>query len=132
EVQVVVRKEEIARLGISLSQVVSAISAANASLPIGSITVDDISYAVDFRGSIDNTADIGSIAVLNVGGQVVYLRDIADVSDGVAKAHSYSRISIKGKPSSQAMTLYVFKVRGNDISSVTLAIKNRLAELQKQ
>lgn len=131
EIQVVVRKEEIARLGISLSQIIGAIAASNASLPVGSITVNDISYAIDFKGSIDSSADIGSIAILNVAGQVVYLRDIADVTDGVVDARSYSRISIEGKPSQQAMTLYVFKVRGNDITTVTAAVKERLAELQQ-
>ncbi len=131
EIQVVVRKEEIARLGISLPQIISAIAASNAALPIGSITVNDVSYAIDFKGSIDSSADIGAIAVLNVGGQVVYLRDIADVTDGVVEARSYSRISIEGKPSEQAMTLYVFKVRGNDITDVTKAVKERLLELQQ-
>lgn len=131
EIQVVVRKEEIARLGISLPQIISAIAASNAALPIGSITVNDVSYAIDFKGSIDSSADIGAIAVLNVGGQVVYLRDIADVTDGVVEARSYSRISIEAKPSEQAMTLYVFKVRGNDITDVTKAVKERLLELQQ-
>jgi multidrug efflux pump len=131
EIQVVVRKEEIARLGISLSQIVSAIAASNASLPVGSITVNDISYAIDFKGSIDSSADIGGIAVLNVAGQVVYLRDIAEVTDGVVAARSYSRIAIEGKPSQQAMTLYVFKVRGNDITTVTAAVKARLEKLKE-
>ncbi len=131
EIQVVVHKEEIARLGISLSQIVSAISASNASIPIGSITVDDISYAIDFQGSIDNATDIGSVAVLNVGGQVIYLRDVADVTDGVKEATSYSRVSMQGEPSQQAMTLYTYKVRGQDITSVTAAINERLATLQQ-
>lgn len=131
EIQVVVKKEELARLGISLSQVVGAIGAANASLPIGSITVNDVSYAVAFRGSLDNVSDIGSVAILNVGGQVIYLRDIADVSDGVQEATSYSRISVEGQPSRQAMTLAIVKARGNDITTVTSAVKARLAELQK-
>ena len=131
EIQVVVRKEEIARLGISLPQIVGAIAAANASLPIGSITVNNISYAISFRGSLDSVADIGSVAILNVGGQVVYVRDIADVSDGVQKATSYSRISVGGEPSRQAITLSVLKVRGADITTVTKAVKGKLGELQK-
>ncbi|MBP9757671.1 MAG: efflux RND transporter permease subunit, partial [Candidatus Pacebacteria bacterium] len=131
EIQVVVRKEDIARLNISLSQIVSAIAASNASLPIGSITVNDVSYSIDFKGSIDSSADIGDIAILNVGGQVVYVRDIADVTDGVVEARSYARISLVGEPSEQAMTLYVFKVRGNDITTVTKAVKARLTELQQ-
>ena len=130
EIQVVVRKEEITRLGIALPQIISAIAAANASLPVGSITTDGISYAVSFRGSLDSVEDIGSVAILNVGGQVIYLRDIADVSDGVQKATSYSRIAIAGEPSRQAMTLSIIKARGADITDVTRAIKDRLEELQ--
>ena len=131
EIQVVVRKEEITRLEISLPQVVSAIAAANASLPVGSITVNNISCSIAFRGSLDSVADIGSVAVLNVGGQVVYLRDIAEVSDGVEKATSYSRISLGGEPSRQAMTLSILKVRGADITTVTKAVKLKLGDLQK-
>src|SRR3989344_6324513 len=42
EIQVVVKKEELARLGISLPQVVSALAAANTSLPSGAIEVDNV------------------------------------------------------------------------------------------
>lgn len=131
EIQVVVRKEEIARLGISLAQVVSAISASNASIPVGSITVNDVSYAIDFQGRIDDAADIGGIAILNVNGRVIYVRDIADVTDGVKEASSFSRISVEGQPSEQAMTLNTYKVRGFDITTVSEAVKKRLAELQR-
>src|SRR3989344_5121190 len=113
EIQVVVRKEEITRLEISLPQVVSAIAASNASLPIGSITVDNISYSIAFRGNLDS------------------VRDIAEVSDGVKKATSYSRISLGGEPSRQAMTLSILKVRGADITTVTKAVKLKLGDLQK-
>ena len=131
EIQAVVRKEDMARLGISLPQVVGALASANASLPVGSITMDNVSYAIAFRGSLDSVTDIGSVAILNVGGQVIYLRDIADVSDGVKKATSYSRISVNGEPSRQAMTLGVVKVRGQDITTVTKAVRAKLTELQK-
>jgi multidrug efflux pump subunit AcrB len=130
EVQVVVKKEELARLGISLSSVVSAISAANSSLPVGSITMGDIAYNISFKGSFDDVRDISGIAILQNAGRVIYLRDIADVSDGVKKATSYSRVSIEGKPSAQAMTLSVFKVRGQDVTATTQAVKKRLDSLK--
>ncbi|MCE9541898.1 efflux RND transporter permease subunit, partial [Candidatus Kaiserbacteria bacterium] len=131
EIQVVVKKEQISRLGITLPQVIAALSAANSSLPVGSITVDDISYSIAFKGSLDSVQDIGAVAILNVGGQVIYLRDIADVSDGVEKATSYSRISVGGEPSRQAMTLSILKVRGDDITTVTNAVKKKLEDLKK-
>ncbi len=129
EIDIVVKKEELARLNISLSQVVSAISAANSSLPVGAITVDNINYNIAFEGSFDTVDDIGSVAILNVGGQVIYLRDIADVSDGIEKATSYSRVSVAGAPSEQAMSLLVYKVRGQDVTAVTRAVKAKLDTL---
>lgn len=130
EINVVVKKEEIARYGISLSQVVAALSTANASLPVGSITVNNIAYNIAFNGSLDDVKDIGSIAVLSLDGRVIYLRDIADVSDGVEKATSYSRVAVGSNPSAQAMTLAIFKVRGQDVTSTTKAVSKHLEELK--
>lgn len=130
EVQVVVKKEELARLGITLSQVVGAIGQSNASLPIGAVTVDDITYNISFKGSLDDISDIGGIAVLNISGRIIYLRDIADVSDGVEKATSYSRISTDGKPSAQAFSLFVYKVRGQDVTSTTAGVREKLEKLK--
>jgi multidrug efflux pump len=131
EIQVVVKKEELARLGISLSQVISAIGQANASLPVGAITIGDISYNIAFEGSLDDVKDIGNIAILQNSGHVIYLRDIADVSDGVVKANSYSRVSVNGQPSQQAMTLAIFKVHGEDVTATTKAVRDRLDTLEK-
>ncbi len=142
QIQVVVKKEELARYNLSLMQVAQAISSANASLPAGSITVDSVLYNISFEGSLDDVTDIGSIPVITQAapvfngipsgqnGQVIYLRDIATVSDGVEKATSYSRISVDGVPSEQALTLTVFKVRGQDVGKTTKAVNERLDELK--
>ena len=129
EIDVVVRKEDLARYGLSLSQIVSAIGSSNASLPVGAITVGDVQYNIAFRGGLDSVRDIGSIAILNSGGRVLYLRDVADVSDGVQKTTSYSRISVAGEPSQQALTLYIFKVHGQDVTTATEGVRAKLEEL---
>jgi len=63
-------------------------------------------------------------------GQPVYVRDVAFVSDGVSKTTSFSRISINGEPSEQAVTLSVFKKRGGDITKIAKNVREKLAELQ--
>ncbi len=130
EIQVVVKKEELTRLGISLPQVVSAIAQSNTSLPAGAIEVDNVLYNISFEGTLDDAPDIGGVPILNVGGQVIYLRDIATVSDGVEKATSYSRVAVNGLPSQQALTLLVFKVRGQDVTRATAAVREKLDELK--
>lgn len=129
EINVVVKKEQIARYGISLSQVVAAISSANASLPVGAITVGNISYNIAFEGGLDTVSAFHSIPLLLASNQVVYLRDIADVSDGVEKATSYSRVAIGKNPSRQALTLAVFKTHGQDVTTTTGGVKQKLDEL---
>ncbi|MDB5187637.1 MAG: acriflavin resistance protein [Candidatus Kaiserbacteria bacterium] len=131
EIQIVARKEALAQYGISLSQVVSAISSANTTLPIGSITTDDIVYNIAFDGGLDNVTDLGGLPILNVNGQVIYLRDIATVSDGVQRSTSYTRVSVENAPSQQALTLAIYKVRGYDVTKATVDVRAKLTELQK-
>jgi multidrug efflux pump len=130
EIQVVVKKEELSRYGISLGAVVSALGAANASLPAGNITIADVNYNISFEGSLDSITDFGSIPLLTGPGGIIYLRDVADVSDGVERATSYSRISVGGEPSAQAMNLSVFKVRGQDVTATTKLVREKLEELK--
>lgn len=129
EISIVVKKEELARYHLSLGQVVAAVGAAHATLPIGSITTDNIAYNIAFEGGLDEIEDLENLPILQVSGQPIYLRDIATVSDGVTKASAYTRISKDGSPSEQALTLQIFKVRGIDIADATAAAREKLTEL---
>jgi multidrug efflux pump subunit AcrB len=130
EVSVVVRKEDLQRYGISLSQVVGALSQANATLPAGSVVVNEVSYSVSFEGGLDDVRDFGALPLLSANNRVVYLRDVATVSDGVKRATAYTRISTPEAPSQQAFTISVFKTRGEDVTQVTEAVRNVLSGLQ--
>lgn len=131
EIQVVVRKEDLLRYGLSLPQVVSAIASANATLPVGSIVNDGIAYNVAFEGSLDDIERFDLLPILSFSGQPLYLRDIATVSDGVEENRSLTRVSREGTPSEQAFSLAVFKVRGYDVTTMTSAVRERLSELQQ-
>ncbi len=130
ETQVVVNKESLETYGIRLIDVISALQASNADLPIGSITVSGIDYAVKFRGSIESPSEVGNITLTTRNGVPIYIRDVALVSDGLEKASSFSRISLGGAPSEQALTLSVFKKPGGDIIKITKAVRERLEELK--
>jgi len=107
EIDVVVRKETRALWHFS-SQVVGAIGSSNASLPsVHHGKRHFLQHCVS--GGLDSVKDIGSIAISQHRRAMIYLRDIADVSDGVEKATSYSRISSAGQPSQQALTLAISK-----------------------
>lgn len=68
QVQVVIKKDALVAYGISSQQVVNAIASANASFPIGSITVDAIDYPIKFAGSIESAAEVPNIALQSPNG----------------------------------------------------------------
>lgn len=130
EVDVVVRKEALQQFGLSLPQVIGAISAANAAAPAGSIKFDGVEYAINFKGDIKDTSEIADIAVGQKNGAPIYLRDIALVADGLAPATTYSRLSIHGKPSEQAIALTVYKQSSADIQKTANAVRAKLESLK--
>lgn len=130
EVQVVVRKDRLASYGLSLNQVIGAIQGANASLPIGNITVADIDYPIKFSGAIDDATLVEDIPLTTSNGSVVYLRDIAFIADGLAPPSTFSRISLDGEPSQNAITLNIYKKSGGDITVIGQAVKDKLDELK--
>lgn len=131
EIQVVVRKDKLASYGLSLNQVVAAIQGANASLPIGSITVSDIDYPIKFSGSIEEASEVSDITVTSPGGATVYLRDIAFIADGLAPPSTYSRTSLNSEPSQNAITLNIYKKSGGDITVITDAVKEKLEDMKE-
>lgn len=131
ETQVIVRKEDLARYGLSLSDVSNAIRAANAALPAGKITVDDIEYSVRFAGDLTDPKEVGLIGIPSQSG-IIYVRDIATIADGVEAATTLTRLSVAGAPSEQALTLNVFKGAGADVTKVAEGVRARLSELQKE
>ncbi len=131
EVQIVVRKDELVKYNLSLNQVIAAVGAANASFPIGSITVSDIDYPVKFAGSIENTDEIPNISIQSNVGVPVYLRDIAFIADGLEKPNNYSRVSVNGEPSDNALTLYVYKKSGGDVTKIAESVHSKIDELKK-
>ena len=129
ETQVIVSRSALETYGLRLTDIIAALASSNASLPIGSIEVDGIDYAVKFRGSIDNPKEIGDITLATQNGVPIYVRDVALVSDGLEKARSFSRISVNGAPSEQALTLNVFKKAGGDVTKTAKEVRARLDEL---
>ena len=129
QASVVVQRETLASYGLSLSDVVAAIGASNSQLPIGSITVNDIEYAVAFKGTLEDPEELTHVTVGNLNGTPIYLQDIADIVNGIEKATTISRVSIEGAPAEQAITLSVHKKVGGNIFSTSQTVKDKLDSL---
>ncbi|MEZ4200115.1 MAG: efflux RND transporter permease subunit [Candidatus Paceibacterota bacterium] len=130
EISVIVDQASLTRFNLSLGQVISALQSANRTLPAGQIKHDGVSYNIAFEGDLSDSNDVLNVAVTTLGGQPVFIRDIARVEDGLAPSRSLSRVSVDGIPSKHAVSMDVYKQSGGDITEITEAVNKRLAELQ--
>lgn len=131
ETEVVVRRALLSQYGLSVNDVIGAISSANASLPIGDIIVSDVNYAVRFDGGIDDPAQVPDISIPTPSGSSIALRDIAFVADGLKAPQTFSRTSLNGAVTENALTLNIFKQTGGDVTKIAEDAKTKIAELQK-
>lgn len=129
EVQVIVTTEALRAYNLSLSDVVNAIRRANVNVPVGAIESDGVTYNLQFEAALDNPASVENIVIQNAGGALVYVRDVATVSDGIATLNSLSRVSVNGEPSQPALSFNVQKRSGGNVTDITAAVNERLDEL---
>lgn len=130
QVQVIVSQSSLRTYGLSLGAVTASLVQANLTIPVGTIVTDGIEYAIRYEGKIEDVAEIENIPVGNFGGNVVYLRDIATVQNGVDRETSISRVSIDGAPSQSSFTLSIFKRSGFDVTELATSVQEKLATLQ--
>lgn len=129
-VSVVVDQSALARFEMSVSDVISAISRAGSTFPVGTIETNDVVYNIAFEGDITESDEIASLPLGSRSGSPILVRDVADVFDGFEEVETFSRLSIAGAPSKEAISFNVTKRRGGDITTIAGAVNERLRELQ--
>jgi multidrug efflux pump subunit AcrB len=70
--------------GLSTADVVAAVNLQNLVLPSGTAKIDQFEYDVDLNASPRTVAELNDLPVKVSNGTIVYLRDVAQVSDGFA------------------------------------------------
>jgi len=131
EVQVIVKQAKLRQYGLSMSDVTNALRASGVASPAGAITVDGIRYSVRLEAGLNDTSQVGAIALIGPGGTPIRIADVANVVDGLADPSTFSRVSVEGAPPAPALTLSVFKSRGGNILETGSDVKNVLTALKE-
>jgi multidrug efflux pump subunit AcrB len=79
ELQVAINMPKLSQLHITVTQVINAIQSENANIPGGSIEIGPKKFNVKTSGSYKNIEEVKMTIVGANMGQVVYLKDVADV-----------------------------------------------------
>src|SRR5262249_18862131 len=71
-------------MGLSAADIVTAVGQQNLVLPSGTVKIGRFEYDVNLNGSPRTVAELNDLPIKQVGTTTIYLRDVAQVSDGFA------------------------------------------------
>lgn len=128
QIQVNISQDKLKAYHLSISQVSAAINNANTSYPAGQVKTQDDQLSIRFDAKLTTVANLRNVIVgkSSNGGQV-FLRDIAEVYDGVADATAVNHIN--GRPS---VALQIQKQSDANAVDVSKLTRERLTSLEKQ
>ena len=108
-------------LQISFGDIESAIGFENVSMAAGQFKEGEFRRSIRIIGEFENVAEMGGIIVKSEKGDIVHLRDIAEVVDGFEEPKDFSRLNRQ-----PVVTLHVIKKGGENLLSATDKIFNIL------
>ena len=129
EIALITNKDALLQYGVSPLHIVGAVNGANTSVPVGSLTIDNVSYPIQFKGDITTLTDIENAPIQTNSG-TIKVSDVARVIDGFEEASSISRLYVASKETQYALTLNIYKSSGGNILTAADNAKNRLKELE--
>ncbi|MDD8025089.1 MAG: efflux RND transporter permease subunit [Acidobacteriota bacterium] len=127
EVQVEVDLDKLAALGLSISQVTQAIKSENLNLPAGRITGRSEDFLIRTKAEFADLSEMLDVAVANVAGNPVFLKDVAAIKDGFKTKRTISRINGR-----ECVSLTVQKQSGTNTVKVADKVNKLMAGVRAE
>lgn len=121
EIQINVNPLSMSSMQISFNDIESAVGYENISMASGQVRQGDTRRSLRVIGEFKNMEEIRNIIVKHEGGNIVYLKDIADVIDGFADPKDFARLNRQ-----PVVSLHVVKKGGENLIAATDKIFNVL------
>ncbi|MFN3859095.1 MAG: efflux RND transporter permease subunit [Caulobacter sp.] len=126
EVRVSLDLARLSALQIPATAVTDALRAAGAEAPVGAVQAGDRRFNVKAGGAFATLEAVGDTPVRSVDGQVVRVRDVADVSWAQDEPDHLTRFNGK-----RAVFLTVTQKDGEDVGRITAEVRKALDEHEK-
>lgn len=128
EIQVKLNQDKLKLYKISMVQVVEAINRSGLDLPAGKVQTEKESNSVRLTGKFTSLEDIKNVQVaMPMPGSPVYVKDIADVIDGIRETTSLSRYNGK-----QGIGLLLKKQGDANAVDVSKAVREKFQSIEEQ
>jgi HAE1 family hydrophobic/amphiphilic exporter-1 len=122
EIKVKVDVDKLTLFNLSLAQVSQAIRSENLNLPAGRVTQQSYDFLIRTKAEFKDVDEINRVIVANPGGNPIYLRDVATVTDSTKTRQTISRVN-----GIENITLVVQKRSGTNTVKVAENVKKAMA-----
>jgi multidrug efflux pump subunit AcrB len=113
-------REALASRNISILQAYAALQSLNWRLPAGSTATANSEVVVDVGQFLTTADEVGDVVVASYGGRPVYLKDVAEITDGPEEPTSY--VWLGTGPAAPEKGL---DAAGMDLPAVTIAVAKK-------
>lgn len=126
QINVSVDPNKLEAYNITTTQIAQILGAENLNLPSGNIKMGKIDYNLRVPGEFTNVKEIEKVVVSQKDGRIVYLKDVASVTDSLKERTIETRLNGK-----RGLQVIVQKQSGANTVEVAQAVFARLEELKK-
>lgn len=127
EIQINVDQHKLDAFQLNFNDIESAVRFENISISGGNLKIDDTTRSIRTIGEFESIKEIKGIIVKHEKGNIVYLRDVADVIDGYADPLTFARLDRK-----PVVSLQVIKKSGENLINATDKIFSILANARAE
>ena len=128
EIQVKINQDKLKLYKISMVQVVEAINRSGLDLPAGKVQTEKESNSVRLTGKFTSIEDIKNVQVaMPIVGSPVYVKDVAEVIDGIKETTSISRYNGK-----DGIGLLLKKQGDANAVDVSKAVREKFQSIEQQ
>ena len=138
--QVHLDMELLSAYGLSPLEIAGALKISNAQIEAGGFEQNNAAWRVRAGPFLENADEVRNLMVGIYSDRPVYLRDVADITDGPDEAGTYTRLGfgpagrpepgLAPKPSYSAVTLAVAKKKGSNAVRVAREVERALQEMR--
>lgn len=130
EIRVSYNPSKLQQYNLSIDQINGTIQASNLGLPIGQLDISNFNYSVRAEGKFETADELRQLPIATPDGQIIRLKDVADVVERAQERSSTSKFSIRGGELQNAITISVVKKVGSSIVELIDDGKAKIDELK--
>lgn len=131
EIHISINPEKLELYGLSLDQINGVLRGNNLTLPLGEVSLGKFEYSLRLDGKYSTPQEIRDLPVTSANGNLIRLKDVAEVAERAIERKSFTRFSIAGSKPQNAVSISVVKKTGFSILELVDQGKSRVESLLK-